>query len=324
MSFYKDALPVDEIRQILSLRLTSLPSESIPLSLSLGRVAAAAILANCDDPGFDRSAMDGYALHSADLEGGTLLPLAECVIGRPPASVLEPGKTAYVSTGSPVPIGSAAVVPIELARIDGECILVAHIPNGKNIVRQGERIHMGFPVVAVGDSIDLKQICLLAAQGIEAVEVVRRPTVTFFSTGDEVAKNPGPYEVVDSITPAVTAWCHFHDLELKACTHLPDDIDRIGQALEGASSDLVITSGGASVGRRDFTRKAVAGFAEIIVAGICAKPGSPAFVAIRGKQTYLGLPGNPSAAAHQLTLLGKMIVDRIGAISPTDPDSVEF
>lgn len=311
MSFSKDALPVDEIRQILSIRLKPLTSESIALTSTLGRVAADSILATSAEPRFDKAAMDGYAIHSEDLGGGVLEQGGESLIGHALNLTLSPGRAIYVSTGSPVPDNAGAVVPMEQVRTIDGAIVVGSSTFGKHIIRRGERIRQGATIVDIGEEIRLSKIALLATQGLDEVQVVRRPTVAFFATGDEVSPSPATFQVVDSITPVVHAWRHFLGLEMVACGQLPDDLAVIEQALSTTTADLVITSGGASVGRKDFTRKAVANLAEIIVPGICVKPGSPAFIAVRGDQTILGLPGNPNAAAHQLELLGGLIVDRL-------------
>jgi len=308
MSFYKGALPVDEIRHILDLRLAPLAEETIPLTEALGRVAACPVVASNDLPDFDKSAMDGYAVHAEDLSGGVLEPAGECLIGQTMDVKLTPGMTIYVSTGAPVPLDAAAVVPVEESRVFDGAVVVGESTEGKHIIRRGERLKVGQIVVDAGAKIDLAKITLLASQRVEQVSVFKLPTVSFFATGDELSESPHRFEVIDAITPAVQAWCLALGLELASCGHLPDNATEIEKALREATADLVITSGGASVGRKDFTRQAVASLAEIIVPGICIKPGSPAFIAIRDRQTYLGLPGNPNAAAHQLELLGGMIL----------------
>jgi molybdopterin molybdotransferase len=314
MGFYKDALPVSAVEAIIRQRLQPLGEESIPLERALGRIASRDVLATTDEPAFDKSAMDGYAVHESDLGGGVLTLAGESKIGCEPEGSLGPGCAVYVSTGSPLLAGTAAVVPIELCRIVEGSVVIEASAAGRHVVRKGERLCTGQRIVVAGDLIQLGQIALMASQRIQSVEVVRRPTVAFFATGDEIAGSPTGFKVTDAITPVIRAWCHHHSLELLQAGHLPDDPLEIHSALAESEADLVITSGGASVGKKDFTRRAVAKFAEVIVPGVCVKPGSPAFVAVHEGQTFLGLPGNPHAAVHQLELLGSLILGALTSI----------
>ncbi|WP_373182091.1 gephyrin-like molybdotransferase Glp [Halomonas campaniensis] len=282
-------------------------AERVPLAQAAGRVAAEEVTATLDLPGVDNSAMDGYALRLAERspEG---LPVTLRVPAGAGVLRLPPGGCARIFTGAPVPLGADAVVPQERVSLDerGRVHIEGELTEGANIRRRGEETRAGELLLPAGARLDAAAIALLASHGIAEVAVVRRLTVALISTGDELIEpgaNRVPGQVYDSNRAMLTALlaragCEVLDLGVIADTTLD-----LRQAFARArdEADLVMCTGGVSVGEEDHVRPVVERLGGIVFHGVAMKPGKPFALGYLGESLeagtpLIGLPGNPVAS----------------------------
>ncbi|WP_447555097.1 molybdopterin molybdotransferase MoeA [Vreelandella sp. EE22] len=306
---HRPLVPLFEARQRLIDAATPInATERVALAQALGRVLAQAVTAPVDLPGVDNSAMDGFALRLADYAAtGEGLP----VLLRVPAGAgvlhLQEGGCARIFTGAPVPLGADTVVAQERTRLDERgCLHLDEKPTlGANIRRQGEETRSGATLLEAGDTLDAPAIALLASHGVNTVSVYRRLTVALLSTGDELiepwaARAPG--QVFDSNRAMlsallVKAQCEVIDLGIVA-----DEPEALYRALQTAttSADVVLCSGGASVGEEDHVRSVIERLGRIDFHGVAVKPGKPFAFATLGSgdeaTPLIALPGNPVAS----------------------------
>lgn len=306
---------LEEARALLSERAAAAPFgvERLGLAEAAGRVLAEDVTAAADIPAFARSTVDGYALRSADTHGCTesipafLDILEEIQIGRPAAHRVTPGTCAYVPTGGMLPEGADAVVMVEYCEnLDERTVSVgAPAAAGENVIRAGEDIQAGRPLLPRGTRLGAAQIGALAAAGAAEVSVIKPPRVWVLSTGDELAR-PGqplkPGQVYDINTRAVAAAAEKLGFAVTCTRALPDSYEEIrGAVREGmANADIVILSGGSSKGKKDMTGQILDELASpgVFVHGLAVKPGKPTILAWdKPSRTILaGLPGHPAAA----------------------------
>jgi len=285
--------------------------ESITLEQSAGRVLAETLLAPLDMPGVDNSAMDGYALCLADYQAappGAGLPILQRVPAGAGVMLLPEGGCARIFTGAPVPMGADIVVPQERVTLDqrGHIHLEGSLVLGANIRRQGEETRIGTPLLAAGKLLDAASIALLASHGVNAVTVKRRLRVALLSTGDELiapgtARSPG--QVYDSNRAMLNvllaqAQCDVLDLGIIA-----DSPTSLHQAFEHAqtAADLVVCTGGVSVGEEDHVRSVIEQRGGLHFHGVAMKPGKPFAFGYLGPEPapstpLMALPGNPVAS----------------------------
>ena len=277
--------------------------ELVPLADSWGRIVAADIVARLDNPPADVSSMDGYAVRAADCTpGGVLSLVGESPAGHPFAGQVGPGETVRIYTGSLVPDGADAILIQENAQEDKGAVTVTVPPgSGQYIRRQGQDFAQGKVVVPAGRALTARDIGLVAAANHAWVPVRRRPVVVILSTGDEIAL-PGepiaPGGIANSNTPMLAALvraCGGVPVMLPSARDTASDIARLAQGIETA--DLLLTAGGASVGRYDLVQQ---GLEQIGLSvdfwKIAMRPGKPLMHGRIGRVPVLGLPGNPVAA----------------------------
>lgn len=277
--------------------------ELVPLADSWGRIVAADIVARLDNPPADVSSMDGYAVRAADCTpGGVLSLVGESPAGHPFAGQVGPGETVRIYTGSLVPDGADAILIQENAQEDKGAVTVTVPPgSGQYIRRQGQDFGRGKVVVPAGRALTARDIGLAAAANHAWVPVRRRPVVVILSTGDEIAL-PGepiaPGGIANSNTPMLAALvraCGGVPVMLPSARDTASDIARLAQGIETA--DLLLTAGGASVGRYDLVQQ---GLEQIGLSvdfwKIAMRPGKPLMHGRIGRVPVLGLPGNPVAA----------------------------
>ncbi len=307
-------IPYDDALEFVLERVRILPKEKVSLWDSLGRVLAEDIFAERDNPAFDSSAMDGYAARWEDLEG---LPARLKVIGEVPAGDkwdkrLEKGCAVKIFTGAPIPEGADLVVPVEFVKIEGdEIIIEKSFKRGANIRLRGEEIRAGDLILKAGVKIRGYDVGLLALANKVFIDVYQKPRVAILSTGDEI-KEPG--EIIEKPSQirstnnhflyarAKELGCHVYQLGV-----VSDREDLIRNALEGVEEyDLFITTGGVSVGDKDFVHMLVKemGF-EVIFHKLRIKPAKPVLFAVKGNTLFFGLPGNPVSCAVAFDLLVK-------------------
>jgi len=306
--------PYEEAFELLIQRVERLSTEKVLLWNALGRVLAEDVYADRDNPAFDSSAMDGYAIRSEDLEN---LPARLKVVGEVPAGgewkgVVERGCAIKIFTGAPIPNGADAVVPVEFVREEGEYIIVEKpFKKGANVRYKGEEIKAGDILLKAGTRIRGYEIGLLAFANKVFVEVYQRPRVAILSTGDEI-KEPGetiekPSQIRSTnnhllYAKALELGCEVHQLGI-----VPDNPELIAKALERVEDyHVFITTGGVSAGDKDFVHKLVKemGF-EVVFHKLRIKPAKPVLFAKKDKTLFFGLPGNPVSCAIAFDLLVK-------------------
>lgn len=277
--------------------------ELVPLAESWGRIAAADIAARLDNPPADVSAMDGYAVRAADCAPGAVLSLiGESPAGHPFAGRVGPGETVRIYTGSVVPEGADTILIQENAHEDGAAVTVTVPPaSGRHIRRRGQDFARGQTVIPTGYALTARDIGLAAAANHAWLPVRRRPIVVILSTGDEIAL-PGdpiaPGGIANSNSPMLAALvraCGGVPVMLPSARDNTTDIARLAHGI--GTADLLLTAGGASVGRYDLVQQ---GLEQIGLTvdfwKIAMRPGKPLMHGRIGRMPVLGLPGNPVAA----------------------------
>jgi len=306
-----DMVPFEQARAEVLARLEPLPAREVALGDALGCVLAADVHAGEDLPPFANSAMDGFAVRSADIQAASAdhpvaLRLAgEVFAGSASLPRVPPGGAARIMTGGPLPPGADTVVPVEQTTLtagsgpEGGEVLVRVAVGERAFVREaGEDVREGTLVLERGRVLDPAAIGMLASVGRRAVPVVPRPRVAVVSTGDELVDpgDPlGPGQIRDSNSWLLVAQARRAGAEAFRCGRLHDDPDalRKGFALAAAEGDLVLTSGGVSVGDRDYTKQVLAELGDVRGMRVAMQPGMPqAFGFAAGTPLY-GLPGNP-------------------------------
>lgn len=284
--------------------------EDVDLWEAVGRVLAEDVVAEEDLPGFDRATMDGYAVRSEDVAGAagrhpTVLRVVDrAAAGHPAATPVTPGTAVAISTGAPLPHGADAVVRFEETRAaDGRVAVLCPVHPGENVGVAGEDVRAGERVLAAGTALRAPEIGILAALGWARVPVYRRPRVDILPTGDElvgVAEAPAYGQVRDSTAYALGAAARLCGGEPRLLPRVPDRLDAIASGVAAAASggaDVVLTTGGASVGEHDLARDAFESVgAEILFWRVAMKPGMNIVAARLGETLLLGLSGNPAAA----------------------------
>ena len=287
----------------------SIPAETVPVSACCGRILAEDILSSEYVPGFTRSTVDGYAVKASDTFGCSdsipaLLTLSgEILMGEEAAATLSAGCCFSVPTGGAVPEGADAVVMIEYTENYGDGTIGVEKPAspGLNIIYKGDDLVPGKPVLPAGRRITASDIGALASLGITGVSVIRQPQIGIISTGDElvpVDQAPAGGQIRDVNTHMLDALCR----EMGACTRIygivRDDAALLSGILEKAISecDMVLISGGSSVGARDAAAAVIEKHGSILFHGIAMKPGKPTILGKAGNRPVFGLPGHPVAA----------------------------
>jgi molybdenum cofactor synthesis domain-containing protein len=309
-------ISIDEARRRLTASIRPISrTERVNLSEAVDRVAAANVVSSVHVPPFARSAMDGYAVRAADTSGASPSePISLSVVeriytGQTPQHAIAPGSSAEIATGAPLPDGADAVVMVEQTSPSdqGRVSITARVEAGQNIGPRGADITPGDIVVRQGDQLTASRIGALAAIGCADIEVYAKPRVAILSTGNEVVPPGAPlaggqiYDVNRFTLAAVVAQ---HGGVADHRPPVPDSIDQIGHALdECADADIVIFSGGSSVGERDLIIDAISGRGVVVFHGIAVKPGKPtAFAIVRGRP-FFGMPGNPTSCLSNAYIL---------------------
>ncbi|MBQ0932215.1 molybdopterin molybdotransferase MoeA [Ideonella alba] len=306
-------LPVDEARRrVLATLRPITDQQTVPLTQALGRVLAEPVVSPIDVPAHDNSAMDGYAFRGADLaaSGETrLTALAETVFaGAPTSPAVPPGHAVRIMTGAVMPEGLDTVVPIELCRVDADGVHIAPgvLRPGENRRPQGEDLAQGKPALAAGTVLGPAELGLVASLGIETVPVRRRLRVALFSTGNELRTLGQPLDpgcIYDSNRYSLMAALQRLGVEVLDLGLVPDDPAALNATLDRAiaEADVVLTSGGVSMGDADYTRDLLAARGQVDFWKVAMRPGRPfAFGPLDGpggRRAWLfALPGNPVAA----------------------------
>lgn len=314
-----------DVLQIISEQFRALADETLPLEKAGGRYLAATITAPEDIPGFDRSTVDGYALFSGDSFGASesmpaMLEFAGEVLMGKPAPPINNGQCCLVHTGGMLPAGADAVVMVEETDLSGSLVQVfSQVAPAENVIHRGEDLKMGDPALLKGSKLRAPEIGLLASLGISTVRVHRRPVTGLFSSGDELvdynAATLGPGRIRDSNAPALQFLAEQLGTEVKHGGILPDSFDSFLEKSRSmlGETDLLVFSGGSSVGSRDFTARTMQelGKPGLLVEGVSIQPGKPTLLANCGGKPVLGLPGHPVSALNIFSIFGKAIIGRL-------------
>lgn len=277
--------------------------EAVPLEDACGRVLAGDVVAPLDVPGFDRAAMDGYALRGAETAGATEynpLPFAVqgfALPGQPYAGAMRSNAAIRIMTGAPVPEGADAVVPAEYASETAGAIAITRaVAPGQHVGHRGEDLREGAAALAAGRRLRPQDVGLVASLGLAEMFVVRRPRVRMLVTGNEV-RTPGtpkgPYEIYDANSYMLRGLVGRDGGLLEMLHRLGDDPDAIRTALAAPGADVILVSGGSSVGSEDYAPQLIAKLGELPIHGVAMRPSSPAGIGRIGEVLVFLLPGNP-------------------------------
>ena len=292
---------VEEHRTVVAGLLPPMPAERVPLEQAHGRVLAADLPALVALPGFDNSAMDGYAARAAELADlPARLPVADDVpAGRTDVRPLEPGTVQRIMTGAPLPAGTDVVVPVELTDAGTETVEIRSCPApGSHLRRAGEDIAAGTVAMTAGTPLGAAQLGLAAAVGHRELPVARRPRVLVLSTGSELVE-PGaqllPGQIYESNSALLTAAVTDAGGIARRLHFVPDDVDQFLGAVraELASADLLITSGGVSAGAYEVVKDAFAALGTVEFLKVAMQPGGPQGAGTVDGVPVVTLPGNP-------------------------------
>jgi len=310
-------ISVAEAIQIVRQQTHTLPVEQVSLPHALGRVLAEDIVADSDLPPFDRSQMDGYAVRAVDAQAAPvrLRIVGESAAGRGWHNQLEEGQAVRIMTGAPVPEGADSVQQVELAHElkDGTVVeLLESVEEGKSIVKRGAEIQAGETVLTAGTIINAAMTAVLAAFGYATVNVFRRPRVAVLATGTElvsVDQKPGQDQIRDSNNYSIAAYAELAGGVVERQPLTGDETsllkNQIAKAAE--SCDLIVTSGGVSMGVYDLTKAALRKLdAELFFERVALRPGKPTvFARLPNGTLAFGLPGNPVSVAVTFNLFAR-------------------
>lgn len=303
----------------LDAQLRLIDAETVPLRAAAGRVLAAPVVSEVDVPGFDRATMDGYAVVADSTEGATpynrirLTVIGDALPGSPFTGSLRRGEAVRIMTGAPIPAGSDAVLPAELVDSEGSAFAASRLRRdqpdaviaaidtvspGKNIGRRGEDIVAGTSLLESGRVLRPQDLGVMSSIGTATVTVVRRPRVRLVITGNELlpaGSRPHGVQITDSNGPMLAALAERDGAVVEFPGLVRDNASEILDALQ-ADADVVIVSGGSSVGIEDLAPMLVAKHGDLAVHGIAMRPSSPTGMGRIGSRLVFLLPGNPVSA----------------------------
>jgi putative molybdopterin biosynthesis protein len=321
---FRKLLSFDEAKQLLKQAFSAKPVgvEQVSISEAHERVLAQDIVAPFDIPSFTRSTVDGYAVKAVDtFDASEDKPVSlkfcgHVAIGESPNVVVKNGLVAEIVTGAPLPEGADSVVMIEYTTRRGDNVFVHRpVSIGENLMAAGSDIRKNETVLKAGRFLGSREIGVLAAIGLTKVTVYRRPKVAVLSTGGEVVA-PGESlpagKIYDINAHALSAAVHEAGGEPLNLGIIPDKKDELTKALKNAlgSADAVITSGGVSVGPKDFTPQVVDSLGKpgVIISGVAVKPGKPVTIAVVDGKPVFSLPGNPTSSLFMFNVFVRPVI----------------
>jgi molybdopterin molybdotransferase len=294
----------------LDAQLHPLDNEEVSLRDASGRVLAAPVVSEIDVPGFDRATMDGYAVVADSTEGATpynriaLKVVGDAMPGLPFGLTLARGEAVRIMTGAPMPAGSDAVLPAEFVDTAGgsegppDIFAIATISPGKNIGQRGEDIVRGTTLLDAGRVLRPQDLGVMSSIGLACASIIRRPRVRLVITGNELlpsGSRPRDFQITDANGPMLTALAERDGAIVDFPGLVRDDANAIRAALH-ADADVVIVSGGSSVGIEDLAPSLVAADGELAIHGVAMRPSSPTGMGRIGERLIFLLPGNPVSA----------------------------
>lgn len=323
----KTMISIQNAIKIIARETPKLGTEFTPLENSINRVIADHIIADSDLPPFDRSQMDGYAVKASDTINTpvTLKIVGESAAGRGWHNTLNEGEAVRIMTGAPVPSGADAVQKIELAsERDGMVKLTEPIEKGRFIITRGQEIKKGKVVIGKGEVINARNIAVPAAFGYSKIKAAKRPRLAILSTGSEIVeinKKPKQDQIRNSNSIMLKVLCEQNGAEATVFPIIGDNISDLRSQISDAlrSADILITTGGVSVGKYDLTKLALKELgAEIFFERVALKPGKPTVFGKLKKTLVFGLPGNPVSAAVTFYLFVRKAILLMQSASQTE------
>lgn len=333
----RDTLPYDEaIAAVLGVATPIRTLERVPLDDADGRVLAQDVMATTDVPPFDRAAMDGYAVVAEDTFGAgrydprRLRRIEKVFTGQVPTRLVARGECAEIATGAPMPAGANAVVMVEeTERGEGEDIRVfTPVYPGQNVGRRGADIVQGRAVLRAGAVLTPSAVGAIAALGLSEVEVYRRPRVALLSTGNEIVE-PGqplpPGHIYDINRFTLSAIVRRHGGVPVPQPIADDTVEALSAAIDrGLEADLIVFSGGSSVGERDLIMDVLQKRGEVRFHGIAVKPGKPTALGVVDGKPVLGMPGYPTSCLSNGYMLLVPLVRRMARLPKHQPTSIRL
>lgn len=325
-------IPVADAIQIVLQQTSLLGTESVPIGEVLGRILGEDVAADSDLPPFDRAQMDGYAVRAADVE---TTPARLRIVGESAAGAgwhheMKAGEAVRIMTGAPVPKGADSVQQVELTREvngAGTVEILEPVQIGRSIVRRAAEIKAGETVLRAGEEINAQMIATLASFGYAKVKVGRRPQVAVMATGSElvdVEKKPARDQIRDSNNYTIEAYAKLAGATVERLPLAGDDTELLKQQMAAALErcDVLVTSGGVSMGVYDFTKTAFRELgAEILFERVALKPGKPTVFGKLSDKLIFGLPGNPVSVAVTFNLFARAALRAMqGAKEKTLPE----
>jgi molybdopterin molybdotransferase len=316
-------LTVGDARSRMLSEVAVLPAEAVAIQESIGRVLAEDVTAVRDQPPFDASAMDGWAVRGADTPGALRI-VGESAAGHGFEGAMQAGEAVRIFTGAAMPAGADAIVIQEDATREGDTVTVPAVEARHYVRLAGGDFKAGAALLRRGVRIDPWRLSLAAAAGRAELSVTRRPKVALFSTGEEIVEapiEPGPFQIYDSGSRALEVLIAGWGGEVHRARPVKDELEATVHALRYADGDLVVTVGGASVGDHDLVRAAAEALGlQMKVASVAVRPGKPTFFGVlEDGRRLLGLPGNPASAMVCAELFLKPILAAYAGADPALP-----
>lgn len=315
-----EPISIAEAQRLILERAKPLEAERVPVERAAGRVLAEPVAATVDLPPFPSSAMDGYALRAADTASAPVtLPVVERIAaGRPAASPLRQGEAMAIATGAAVPEGADAVVPLELVEESADRLVVGEpVEAGANVRPRGGDVRSGTTLLEPGILLGAGQVAALAAAGLTEVRCTKRPRVGILVTGSEL-RHPGaelgPGQIYESNGLFLATALHSAGAVPAQLGVVADDAEEHRRAMERAllGFDMLVTSGGASVGPHDLVREVQRELrVEEVFWGVSVKPGKPVAFAVRRDHLVFNLPGNPVSVLVSFELFVRPAVNAL-------------
>ena len=317
------------IEKILSQAVPVAQRETVGILDALNRVLAEDLHSTIDVPGYDNSAMDGYAVNSEDcLTSGSELPVTQRIPAGQVGTRLEKGTAARIFTGAPIPVGADAVVMQEKCQqVDDKVVINTVVEAACNVRRAGEDIKSDSIVLSAGSRLRPQDLGLLASVGLAEFKVKRRLKVATFFTGDEIVA-PGqalsPGQIYNSNRYTLSGLLQAMNCEIIDLGIVPDTLEATTAVLKQAaeSADVVITSGGVSVGEEDYVRIALEQLGELSMWRIAMKPGKPVAFGKVGNALFMGLPGNPVSVFVTFLVFARALVLKLQGVDDVLPKRV--
>jgi molybdopterin molybdotransferase len=313
-------IPVAEAIQIVKDQTHALAPEQVDLADALGRYLGEVVIADSDLPPFDRSQMDGYAIRATDVQAppACLKVIGESAAGRGWHEQMQAGQAVRIMTGAPVPRGADSVQQVELTRelnSGTEVEILDTVLPGRSIVKRGSEIKAGEIVLSVGEQINAGAMAVLASFGYAKVNVGRRPRLAVMATGSELVAidgKPGLDQIRDSNNYSIGAYAEIAGAVVERLPLAGDDMSLLKRQISEAAqrNDLVVTSGGVSVGVYDFTKAVLSDLhAELFFERVALRPGKPAvFARLPNGTLVFGLPGNPVSVSVTFNLFARTAI----------------